>query len=91
MFEQITDRFDDIFRRLRGLGKVTDTNIKETSREIRRVLLEADVNLNVARDFITHVQEKAEGTNVLKSIKPGRKRYFTKSDLIGALTENAPG
>jgi len=73
MFEQITDRFDDIFRRLRGLGKVTDTNIKETSREIRRVLLEADVNLNVARDFITHVQEKAEGTKVLKSIKPGEQ------------------
>ena len=71
MFEQITGRFDDIFRRLRGLGKITDSNIKETAREIRRVLLEADVNLNVARDFIAHVQEKAEGTKVLKSIKPG--------------------
>ncbi len=73
MFEQITDRFDDIFRRLRGLGKITDSNIKETSREIRRVLLEADVNLNVARDFIAQVQEKAEGIKVLKSIKPGEQ------------------
>mgnify|MGYP000336037591 FL=1 len=73
MFEQITDRFDTIFRSLRGLGKITDTNIQETSREIRRVLLEADVNLQVARDFITHVKVKAEGTKVLKSIKPGEQ------------------
>jgi signal recognition particle subunit SRP54 len=73
MFEQITDRFDTIFRHLRGLGKITDTNIQETSREIRRVLLEADVNLQVARDFITHVKVKAEGTKVLKSIKPGEQ------------------
>ncbi len=73
MFEQITDRFDTIFRRLRGLGKITDTNIQETSREIRRVLLEADVNLQVARDFITHVKVKAEGPKVLKSIKPGEQ------------------
>ena len=73
MFEQITDRFDTIFRRLRGLGKITDTNIQETSREIRRVLLEADVNLQVARDFITHVKVKAEGTKVLKPIKPGEQ------------------
>ncbi len=73
MFEQLTERFDDIFRRLRGLGKITDTNIKDTSREIRRVLLEADVNLKVAREFIAHVQEKADGTKVLKSIKPGEQ------------------
>lgn len=73
MFEQISDRFDDIFRRLRGLGKITDSNIEDTSREIRRVLLEADVSLQVARDFITHVKEKAEGTKVLKSIKPGEQ------------------
>ena len=73
MFEQITDRFDNIFRRLRGLGKITDSNIQETAREIRRVLLEADVNLQVARDFIAHVQEKAEGTKVLKTIKPGEQ------------------
>ena len=73
MFEQITDRFDTIFRRLRGLGKITDSNIQETSREIRRVLLEADVNLQVARDFIAHVQKNAEGTKVLKSIRPGEQ------------------
>jgi len=73
MFEQISDKFDIIFRRLRGLGKITDSNIEGTAREIRRVLLEADVSLQVARDFITHVKEKAEGTKVLKSIKPGEQ------------------
>ncbi len=73
MFEQITDRFDDIFRHLRGLGIITDSNIEDASREIRRVLLEADVNLQVARDFITQVKKKAEGTKVLKSVKPGEQ------------------
>ncbi len=73
MFNQLADRFDTIFRNLRGLGKITDANIQQTSREIRRVLLEADVNLQVARDFITHVKVKAEGTKVLKSIKPGEQ------------------
>lgn len=73
MFEQITDRFDDIFHRLRGLGKITDSNIEDTSREIRRVLLEADVNLQVAREFIAQVRKRAEGTKVLKSIKPGEQ------------------
>ncbi|HDY74925.1 MAG TPA: signal recognition particle protein, partial [Candidatus Marinimicrobia bacterium] len=90
MFEQISDRFDDIFRRLRGLGKITDSNIEDTSREIRRVLLEADVNLQVARDFITRVKENAEGTKVLKSIKPGEQ--FIKiihDELIHILGEES--
>ncbi len=73
MFEQISDRFDDVFRHIRGLGKITDHNIQNTSREIRRVLLEADVNLQVAREFISRVKLKAGGTNVLKSIKPGEQ------------------
>jgi signal recognition particle subunit SRP54 len=90
MFEQISDRFDDIFRRLRGLGKITDSNIEDTSREIRRVLLEADVNLQVAREFITRVKENAEGTKVLKSIKPGEQ--FIKiihDELIHVLGEES--
>ncbi len=73
MFEQFTERFDVISRRLRGLGKITEENIRETSQDIRRVLLEADVSFQVARDFIAVVEAKAEGTTVLKSIKPGEK------------------
>ncbi len=73
MFEQITDRFDIIFRNLRGLGKITDANIRTTAREIRRVLLDADVNFRVARDFVNRVSERAQGTKVIKSIRPGEQ------------------
>ena len=73
MFNQLADRFDSIFKNLRGLGKITDSNIQQTSREIRRVLLDSDVNLNVAKEFIGRVKDRAEGTKVLKSIKPGEQ------------------
>ncbi|MEA1880820.1 MAG: signal recognition particle protein [Candidatus Marinimicrobia bacterium] len=73
MFNQLADRFDTIFRNLRGLGKITDSNIQQTSREIRRVLLEADVNFKVAKVFVNRVKDRAEGTKVLKSIKPGEQ------------------
>jgi len=73
MFNQLTDRFDTIFRNLRGLGKITDSNIDQTSREIRRVLLEADVNFKVAKAFVSRVKDRAEGTKVLRSVKPGEQ------------------
>ncbi len=73
MFNQLADRFDTIFRNLRGLGKITDSNIQQTSREIRRVLLEADVNFKVAKAFVNRVKDRAEGTKVLKSVKPGEQ------------------
>ena len=57
MFNQLADRFDTIFRNLRGLGKITDSNIQQTSREIRRILLEADVNFKVAKAFLARVRE----------------------------------
>ena len=73
MFNQLANRFDSIFRNLRGLGKITDSNIQQTSREIRRVLLEADVNLEVTKEFVGRVKDRAEGTKVLKSVKPGEQ------------------
>ncbi|RMF07272.1 MAG: signal recognition particle protein [Candidatus Neomarinimicrobiota bacterium] len=73
MFEQITDRFDSLFRRMRGLGKITDANIRTAVRDIRRILLAADVNFRVARDFVNRVAERAQGLPVLKSIKPGEQ------------------
>ena len=73
MFDQITDKFDSVFRSLRGLGKITDRNINDTTREVRRVLLDADVNFRVARDFIKRVQKRAQGTKVTKSVKPGEQ------------------
>ncbi|MEE8335761.1 MAG: signal recognition particle receptor subunit alpha, partial [Candidatus Neomarinimicrobiota bacterium] len=73
MFNQITDRFDSIFRSLRGLGKINDSNIRQTVREIRRVLLEADVNFDVSKKLIKRIKSQAAGTKVFKSIKPGEQ------------------
>ena len=73
MFDQISDRFNSLIRDLRGLGKITDKNITDTSREIRRILLEADVNINVTREFVNKVKNRSVGTKVIKSIKPGEQ------------------
>jgi len=73
MFSNLTDKLELAFKKLRGLGKISETNIKDSMREVRQALLEADVNFKVAREFVKSVQEKALGTEVLKSIDPGQQ------------------
>ena len=73
MFEQLQNRLESVVKTLKGHGKITDSNVSEASREIRRALLEADVNFKVARDFIKRVEEKAKGDKVLRSISPGQQ------------------
>jgi len=73
MFQDLTDKLDGVFKKLRGHGKLTETNISDSMRQIRRVLLEADVNFKVARQFIDSVQEKALGQDVLKSVTPAQQ------------------
>lgn len=73
MFQDLTERFEGVFKKLRGHGKLSEKNVADTMREIRRVLLEADVNYKVAKDFIARVQEKALGQEVLKSITPAQQ------------------
>jgi signal recognition particle subunit SRP54 len=73
MFGHITERFESILRNVRGLGKITDKNINDTVREVRRALIDADVNFNVAKSFVSNVHDKAQGTKVLKSVKPGQQ------------------
>ena len=73
MFDGISKRFDTILKNLRGLGKITDENIEYTSREIRKALLEADVNFHVAKEFVNNVKDLAKGTKVFDSIKPGEQ------------------
>ena len=90
MFDQITERFDTVLRNLRGLGKITDKNIQETAREIRRILLEADVNFQVTRDFVKRVQERSAGTKVLKSVKPGEQFIKIIHDELVTLLGNEP-
>ena len=88
MFNGITQRFNTILRDLRGLGKITDENIEYTAREIRKALLEADVNFLVAKDFVNKVKSEAQGTKVLKSIKPGEQFIsIIHRELISTLGE----
>ena len=71
MFEALSDKLQKVFKNLRGMGKISDSNIADSLREVRLALLEADVNFKVARDFIEEVRQKAIGQEVLQSI-PGR-------------------
>ncbi len=73
MFENLSDKLDLIFKKLRGQGVMTEDNIKEALREVRLVLLEADVNFRVVKDFIEKVRERAIGSQVLQSITPGQQ------------------
>ncbi|MBD3223500.1 MAG: signal recognition particle protein [Caldithrix sp.] len=72
MLEELTQRLESTFKRLRGYGKLSEENIAESLKEIRRALLEADVNYKVVKNFIASVQEKAVGEDVLKSVTPGQ-------------------
>ncbi len=73
MFSSLADSLDKTFRNLRGVGRISEKNIADALREIRIALLEADVEFGVAKDFISRVQDKAVGEDVLKSIKPGEQ------------------
>jgi signal recognition particle subunit SRP54 len=73
MFESLSSKFDDVFRKLRGHGSLTPENIKESLREVRRALLEADVNFKVAKEFVARVEEKAVGLETLKGLHPAQQ------------------
>lgn len=73
MFEKLQERLETTFKKLRGYGKLTEDNIKDSLREVRIALLEADVNYKVAKDFLDRVKEKALGGDVLSSITPGQQ------------------
>ena len=73
MFESLTHSLESVFKKLRGYGRLTEPNIRDAMREVRMALLEADVNFEVARDFIARVSEKCVGEEVLHSITPGQQ------------------
>jgi signal recognition particle subunit SRP54 len=73
MFESLTDRFDGIFTRLRGKGRLSEADVDEAMREIRLALLQADVNLRVVRDFVARVREQLVGTDLSQSLTPGQQ------------------
>ncbi|MBK7366442.1 MAG: signal recognition particle protein [Candidatus Eisenbacteria bacterium] len=73
MFEALTERFQGIVRQLAGQARITPDNIRDSMRDVRRALLEADVPVQVAKDFVAKVEERAVGEEVLKSLKPGQQ------------------
>lgn len=72
MFEKLQERLEATFKKMRGYGKLTEDNIKDSLREVRIALLEADVNYKVAKEFLEGIKEKAIGEGVLSSITPGQ-------------------
>ena len=72
MFENLTDRLEKSFKMLKGEGQITELNVAETLKDIRKALLDADVNYKVAKQFTDNVKQKALGQEVLKSVKPGQ-------------------
>lgn len=72
MFENLTDKFERAFKVLKGQGQITEINVAETLKEVRRALLDADVNFKTAKDFTTRVKDKAMGQNVLTAVSPGQ-------------------
>ena len=88
MFDQLTDKLEVTFRKLRGVGKLTEDNIKDGIRELKLSLLEADVNFKVVKELVEKVKERALGTEVAKSINPGQ--MFIKifhEELVSMLGE----
>jgi signal recognition particle subunit SRP54 len=73
MFDSLSSKFQNAFRNLRGLGKISENNVADSLREVRMALLEADVNFKVARDFIERVKTKAVGVEVVQSVQPGQQ------------------
>ncbi len=73
MFNNLSDKFDGIFKKLKGHGKLTEQNIEESMREVKRALLEADVNFKIVKNFTKEVTKRAVGQEVMKSLTPGNQ------------------
>ena len=91
MFDSLSSKLQKVFRDLRGLGKISESNIADSLREVRLALLDADVNFKVARDFVEQVRQKALGQEVVASVQPGQQVVKIIHDELVALlgSENA--
>ena len=85
MFDSLSSKLQNAFRNLRGLGKISESNVTDALREVRLALLEADVNFKVARDFIERVKTKSIGQEVVQSIQPGQQIIKIIHDELVAL------
>jgi len=88
MFDNLTDRLNATFKRIKGQGRLTEDNIKETMREVRMALLEADVALSVVRDFTEKVKQRALGQEVMQSLSPGQAMLkIVNEELVQTMGE----
>ncbi|MDT8400896.1 MAG: signal recognition particle protein [Bacteroidales bacterium] len=85
MFENLTDRLERSFKILKGQGRITEINIAETLKDVRRALLDADVNYKIAKNFTDTVKEKALGQNVLNAVKPSQMMVKIVHDELASL------
>jgi signal recognition particle subunit SRP54 len=85
MFENLTDKLERSFKILKGEGRITEINVAETLKEIRRALIDADVNYKVAKTFTDEVKARAMGSNVLTAVKPGQMMTRIVRDELAAL------
>ncbi|HEX8800647.1 MAG TPA: signal recognition particle receptor subunit alpha, partial [Terriglobales bacterium] len=86
MFENLTDKLQRAFKNLRGQGTLTEENIGDALKEIRMALLEADVNLNVVKELIEHIREKALGQEVMTALSPSEQVIkIVRDELIAIL------
>lgn len=85
MFESISEKFDRAFKLLKGQGRITEINVAETLKEVRKALLDADVNYKIAKTFTEQVKEKALGQNVLTSVSPGQLMVKITHDELSGL------
>jgi len=85
MFENLSDKLERSFKLLKGEGRITEINVAETLKEVRRALLDADVNYKIAKTFTDTVKEKALGQNVLKSVKPSQMLVKIVHDELASL------
>ncbi len=92
MFESLTDKLEETFKRLRGHGRITESNVAESLREVRLALLEADVNFKVVKSFMESVQAQSMGQNVLQSLTPDQQLIkVVKEELVKILGGEATG
>lgn len=85
MFSRLSDKLQDVFKDLRGHGRISEANVNDALREVRLALLEADVHFKVAKDFIARVKEKALGEEVLRSVTPGQQIVKIFHDELASL------
>ena len=84
-FDNLTEKLQDAFKKLKGKGKINEADLKAAMREVKLALLEADVNFKVVKDFINSVSEKALGTNVLESLTPAQQIIKIVNEELTAL------